>query len=184
MTGTRGVVRIQHHDRVLEIGAGTNPDPRATVTADLHDVGCNHQFDLRDSWPFGDDSFDALVASHVLEHIPHRDLPHVFAEAERVLRRGGLFEFRVPVGGDADADPTHRSNWGWRTVDAYLDGAHWTPSAAFDVESKRLRAWMCHALWPLSPLIRVGARLHPCEFWYEFPGATGEVTVVLRRESE
>lgn len=167
--------------RVIDVGAGGDPDPRATETADLYHDGCDHQFDVREQWPIDDSSVDGLIARHVLEHIPHRDLPVVFDEAARVLRPGGWFEIRVPVGTDADADPTHTADWGWRTIDRYLDDAtHWITTPPFDLEEKRLRAWMCNAMWPLSPLIRAGARLHPCEFWYEFPGATGEIVMTLR----
>lgn len=39
-------------------------------------------------WPLNDDSVDLCVSNAVLEHIPERHLPHVFAEMTRVSRRG------------------------------------------------------------------------------------------------
>ena len=39
--------------------------------------------------PFGDASFDAVVANHMLYHVPDRD--RTFAEARRVLGRNGVF---------------------------------------------------------------------------------------------
>lgn len=174
--------RVRAGSPILEVGAGQSPDPRATCTADLYDVGVDHQFDIRKEWPVDSDSVDGLIARHVLEHISHDDLPTVFDEAARVLRPGGWFEFRVPVGADLDADPTHCSQWGWRTIDGYLDESkHWVPTPGFDSADKRLRAWMCRPMWPLSPLVRLGSHLRPCEFWYELPGATGELIVTLRR---
>jgi SAM-dependent methyltransferase len=44
--------------------------------------------------PFGDGSFDAIVASSVFEYVD--DLEHVFSELARVLRPGGLLIFNVP----------------------------------------------------------------------------------------
>lgn len=39
--------------------------------------------------PFADASFDAVIANHMLYHVPDR--PKAFAEIQRVLKRGGLF---------------------------------------------------------------------------------------------
>ncbi|MEZ5427972.1 MAG: methyltransferase domain-containing protein [Pyrinomonadaceae bacterium] len=47
------------------------------------------QLDLRETWDFGEDSFDLIVCSLALEHIENIDF--VFAEAHRVLRSGGRF---------------------------------------------------------------------------------------------
>ncbi|NYI06796.1 class I SAM-dependent methyltransferase [Allostreptomyces psammosilenae] len=44
--------------------------------------------------PFPDDSFDKVIASEILEHIP--DDKSVLAEAARVLRPGGLLAVTVP----------------------------------------------------------------------------------------
>lgn len=167
-------------NRIIGLGSGGNPDSRVTETADLHYDGADHQFDLRDPWPFEDDSVDGLVARHALEHIPHRDLGLVFEEAARVLSDDGWFEVRVPVGSDLATDATHRSGWAWRTIDGYLDeDCHWVPTPQFELKSKTLDAWMCGPMWPLTPLVKLGARKVPCEFWYEFPGATGELTIRL-----
>lgn len=44
--------------------------------------------------PFADDSFDKIICSEVLEHIP--DYPAVLREIRRVLRTGGTFATSVP----------------------------------------------------------------------------------------
>jgi hypothetical protein len=46
--------------------------------------------------PFGDASIDAIRASHVLEHFPHREVPKVLAEWARVLKPGGEMRIAVP----------------------------------------------------------------------------------------
>ena len=51
--------------------------------------------------PFASDSFDAVVAADVLEHLP--DLPAAVAELARVLAPGGSFLF----------DTINRTPWAW-----------------------------------------------------------------------
>jgi SAM-dependent methyltransferase len=51
--------------------------------------------DLRtDPLPWGDDSFDCVVLSHILEHLP--DGVAAFGEAVRVCRPGGLIYVETP----------------------------------------------------------------------------------------
>lgn len=45
------------------------------------------QHDIQTVWPIGDGSIDVVIGNLVLEHVLR--LEHVFAEAARVLRRGG-----------------------------------------------------------------------------------------------
>lgn len=45
------------------------------------------QHDIQTVWPVGDESVDVVIANLVLEHVQR--VEHVFAEAARVLRRGG-----------------------------------------------------------------------------------------------
>jgi 2-polyprenyl-6-hydroxyphenyl methylase/3-demethylubiquinone-9 3-methyltransferase len=54
--------------------------------------------------PFASDSFDAVVAADVLEHLP--DLPAAVAELARVLAPGGSFLF----------DTINRTPWAWFTA--------------------------------------------------------------------
>ncbi|MEO8624292.1 MAG: class I SAM-dependent methyltransferase, partial [bacterium] len=45
------------------------------------------QHDVRNTWPVADRSMDVVIGNLILEHV--EDLAPVYAEAERVLRRGG-----------------------------------------------------------------------------------------------
>ncbi len=55
----------------------------------LHDAGRPFTFTVVDAQdiPFADDSFDAVIANHMLYHVPDR--PRAFAEIRRVLRPNG-----------------------------------------------------------------------------------------------
>jgi len=170
-------------DAVVDLGAGTDADSRAQYTTDRHDVGVDFVFDLRDEWPFADGSLSGLIARHVFEHFTHDELrEHVFPEARRVLKPGGWLELRVPLGSDLVTDPTHRSTWAWRTPLFYDDGhRHWTGKTGFELEERRLHVWMITPLGVFTPAIRFCAKHWPMEFWYELPGATGEL--ICRYES-
>lgn len=72
---------------------------------------------IRLPWPFADDSFQHVLVSHYLEHVPH-DLNNgkhtdgflqVLEEIHRVLRPGGMLEVFVPHWDSAWTwrDPTH-----------------------------------------------------------------------------
>lgn len=66
-------------------------------------------------WPFPDGSFDHVLCSHILEHVPHdvglhRDGFFVFMEElHRILRPGGTVEILTPHPESANTiiDPTH-----------------------------------------------------------------------------
>lgn len=44
--------------------------------------------DLRKPLPFADASVDALLAEHIIEHLPLDDIPHLLAECRRILKPG------------------------------------------------------------------------------------------------
>lgn len=55
--------------------------------------------------PFKDDSFDCVICSEVIEHLPAREQP--FFEMSRVLRRGGQLIIRTP----------DYARWWWRVIE-------------------------------------------------------------------
>lgn len=69
------------------------------ATSAAHEVGlsnCNFQVADLMALPFPDDHFDVVHCCHVLMHIP--DTQSALAEMSRVLRPGGLFGAKEPLG--------------------------------------------------------------------------------------
>ena len=77
-----------------------NVDMCESVKADVH-------FNLEDSWPLGDDKYDHILASHVIEHM--HDLDHFMCEAYRVLVPDGTMLVTAPYWNHETAwcDPGH-----------------------------------------------------------------------------
>ncbi len=72
------------------------------VTADLDPEGVDVQLDIT-AMPFDDGAFDAILCSHVLEHVP--DDRTAMAELHRVLKPGGWAIVLVPL------DPARESTY-------------------------------------------------------------------------
>ncbi len=108
-------LKIKKSWKVLDIGGGHNPHPRANVVVDKFVDSNNHRGrDLRvlsnqefvhadgENLPFEDKSFDYVICCHVLEHV---ETPEKFvAEQARIAPRGYietpslLGEFLAPKG--------------------------------------------------------------------------------------
>ena len=68
----------------------TNYDIRETLP-NVDIVG-----DVTDLSKFEDETFDYILASDILEHFPVAKTLEILIEWARVLKKGGLIEFRVP----------------------------------------------------------------------------------------
>jgi len=97
--------------RRLHLGCGRNvlkgyvnldvqPAPGVDVVADLE--GCD-----RSPLPFEDDTFDEVLAEHLIEHI--RNVLPMMQELHRICKPGAVAVFKTPYGASDDAfeDPTH-----------------------------------------------------------------------------
>ncbi|GEM_PF-2719063 len=78
--------------------------------------------DLREPWPWLDDSVEHVRAWDIVEHLP--DKIHTMNELWRVLAPGGTVEIAVPTtdGPGAWQDPTHVSFWNRRSFLYYEAG--------------------------------------------------------------
>lgn len=134
--------------RVLDVGCGLNklpgaigldrnPRTRADVLADLD----------RFPYPFCDNSFDALQAIHVIEHLS--DVVRALEEFHRLVRSGGRVTIVTPHYTDFSSfcDPTHRwhlNSFSLRYFGADDAGFGYYSEARFDEERVRVRLL---ALW-------------------------------------
>lgn len=86
--------RFRHHGKVGRY-----------VTADLSAPGVDVHTDIT-ALNFPDQSFDAVICSHVLEHVPNDRA--AMRELYRILRPGGMAYVQVPFADDksTDEDPT------------------------------------------------------------------------------
>ena len=107
------ITSIRPGDKVLEIGPGSTPHPRANAFLEYQfadetlaiqqrgdiESAPNYQgkpitYYSGDRFPFEDGEFDYVIASHVLEHVPN---PEIFmSEIYRVSKGRGYLEFPLP----------------------------------------------------------------------------------------
>jgi predicted SAM-dependent methyltransferase len=94
----------------LNIGGG-DTKYEGFVNVD-YDANCNPDYCVdmeKDVWPFEDNSVDAVIAHHVLEHMGEGYF-HVMKELYRVCEHGAMIDIRVPHHRHDHFinDPTHR----------------------------------------------------------------------------
>ena len=110
--------------RVLEIGAGTIKRVPHAVTLDVNPLATPdvlHDLDVT-PYPFPADSFDVVIAEHVLEHVEH--VVRVVEELHRIVASGGVLLVEVPHFSSANfhTDPTHRHAFSTRSFDYFVEG--------------------------------------------------------------
>ncbi len=97
----RGEAKKAHkylHSLPVKLNLGCGPNRKnGWVNIDLFDSKADLQLDLREPWPFPDDSASYIYSEHVFEHFEfHVEVPHFLSEAFRVLKPGGIFDVVVP----------------------------------------------------------------------------------------
>jgi len=87
-------------------------------------------------WPFSDNYFDEVYASHVLEHTD--DLKNIMTEIKRICKNGARVVIRVPhfSCGVSYRDPTHKRLFSFFTFDYFEKSKYELPE--FKVIKKRL----------------------------------------------
>lgn len=177
--------------RILELGGGRDPIPGA-VNMDIANLsGVNIVADLTEPWPISPESFDRIEAHHVLEHIPHGDLPPVFRRAFEALRAGGTFHAEVPLAHSRSAknDPTHNSHWYWRTPVYYTadDELSYEVDAdtRFALVQRNIRLFLTSGRWyarPPSWLLKQWSMRNPSLIeLVKLPYVTGVLEFTMRK---
>jgi SAM-dependent methyltransferase len=107
----------------LHLGCGKRKRPGA-IGVDIYagsdaDVLCDLN---RFPYPFASDTFDEIIAEHVLEHLD--DLVGVVEELHRIARPGARLLVEVPHFSSVFyyQDPTHRHPFTSRTFDYFVHG--------------------------------------------------------------
>ena len=80
---------------LLDIGSGNRKGKNGWITIDLN-KGADIIHDLRKGIPLPENSVDQIYASHVLEHIPFKELIILLNEIYRVLKKEGELSVSVP----------------------------------------------------------------------------------------
>jgi SAM-dependent methyltransferase len=163
-------------DRILDVGCGHDPDPRATETADAADLAhVDRQFDVTNRWPVMSQSVDGIIMSHVIEHV--RDPIPVLREATRCLVSGGWLEVTVPIGIDAMTDPDHERRWSFETFEiicAEQRQRHWDADTRLRLLDRAVDPYLRRPFSPLTPLVKLLATRWPAEMSVRATG--GEMT--------
>ena len=95
--------------RILDVGCGIRKQPGAIGIDHNAASGADVICDLdHNPYPFADDSFDRVVAIHVIEHLD--DVIAAMEEFHRLVRSGGSVRIETPDYSDFSSfcDPTHR----------------------------------------------------------------------------
>lgn len=119
------IARLPRDARVLELGCGPKRVVAHAVGVDVNPrSGADVIHDLnRFPYPFESESFDWVVAEHVLEHLDN--VLAVVEEVHRLLKPGGRFVVEVPHFSSSEffTDPTHRHAFSTRSFDYFVPGS-------------------------------------------------------------
>jgi predicted SAM-dependent methyltransferase len=80
---------------ILELGTGIIKRGQGWITMDDKQP-CDFTHDLREPFPFPDNTFPNIYCSHVLEHFYYPELLKLLREVYRILKAGGTFSISVP----------------------------------------------------------------------------------------
>lgn len=170
----------------LNLGCGEDYHPDAHNVDNQPAVKCDERVDLADyPWPWDDETFDAIRAFHVLEHLD--DVEAALRECARMLRPSGVLITRWPIGADAIADPDHEHVWTWRTPEFYCGKRHWDTDVGLTVSSRSVTLWPAGqedrllSLWDKARIRIRMAMQGPGPWCFVASGVSGEFVVTFRK---
>lgn len=144
----------------------------------LKGVDCVHDIN-KFPWPFKNNEFDEVYASHILEHVD--DLTKVMKELKRICRKDARIFIRAPhfSCGVSYRDPTHKRLFSYFTFDYFESEEYGLPK--FLVESRKLNFTRFAFVFLnvlFNPIINFRPDIYERFFCWIFP--TSEVLFELR----
>ena len=86
-----------HDTRRLHLGAGPHAIP-GWLNTDLYPTSLRIAYlDATRPFPLPDASMDIAFSEHMIEHVSHPAGLHMLRECARVLRPGGIVQWRLPT---------------------------------------------------------------------------------------
>ncbi len=124
-------------------------------------------------YPWPDNTFDEVFASHVLEHV--RDLPAVMKELKRICKPGAIIRTRGPhfSCGVSWRDPDHKRLFSVFTFDYFSDFSFYAP-VKFNIISRKFnftRTEMIFLNPVLNPLLNLFPAIYERFFCWMLPAA-------------
>lgn len=177
--------------KVLDVGCGRSKFPGAVGMDRLENTDADviHELDVL-PYPLDDNSFDLVIARHVLEHVA---APlDVLAELHRVTRAGGEVSIISPHFASVTSwtDPTHRHHFSSRSFDYLLSDTEWNfySNVRFELLDRRITLGMVQGpggrVFPLLRLLGVEALVNRFidvfERWWAFALPLGPKDLVIR----
>lgn len=143
--------------RVLQLGPGRE-EPLGITVDNLPDVRPDALVDLnRPPYPFRSDTFDAIYAFSVIEHLDN--FFAIFHELYRLLKPGGFVAVLTPHFSNDGSyiDPSHRLHLSIRSFDYFIEGTDLFKSYGFYSRVRfriRQQLLMIETPWSRLPMLQ------------------------------
>ncbi len=166
----------------LNLGCGYDIKEGYVNLDAIYHSGVDIVYDITNfPWPFPDNFFDKIYASHILEHV--EDLKKTMQEIKRICKNQSEIKIRVPhfSCGVSYRDPTHKRFFSYFTFDYFEKGEYGLPK--FKIIKKQLNFTRLSFVFLnkfFNPIINISPSMYERFFCWIFPCA--EILYTLKVE--